>query len=94
LSFELKIIFIEVIMIFNCPGSSKFKQPAPENIKCAFCGEEVEIWTDEVEAVCPKCKNKVTRIGGQSCLDWCKHARECVGEERYNRYLQNRKASS
>ncbi len=78
-------------MIFECPGSSRFKQPAPEGVKCASCGEEVEIWTDETEAICPKCKSKVTRQGGQSCLDWCKYAKDCVGEERYNKYIKNRK---
>jgi hypothetical protein len=81
-------------MIFGCPGSSKFKQPAPENVKCPSCGGEVEIWTDEIERACPRCKNKVTREGGQSCLDWCKYAKECIGEERYNKYLKNKKAKT
>lgn len=77
-------------MIFNCPGSSRFKQPVPEILQCPSCGEEVEIWTDEVEAVCRNCKVTVTRQKGQSCLDWCKYAKECVGEERYNKYLSNK----
>jgi len=74
-------------MIFECPGSQKFKQPEPETIKCRSCGEEVEIWTDEVEATCGRCKKKVSRESGQSCLDWCKYAKECVGEDVYNRYI-------
>jgi len=65
-------------MIFECPGSQKFKHPEPEMIRCKSCGEEVEIWTDESQAVCPKCRNMVKRDSGQSCLDWCKHAKECV----------------
>ncbi len=78
-------------MIYNCPGSSKFKQPEPETVKCASCGQEVEIWSDEAETTCPNCKGKVTRQSGQSCLDWCKYAKECVGEEKYNKYMKNKK---
>ncbi len=78
-------------MIFGCPGSSKFKQPMPEIVKCPSCGEEVEIWTDETEAVCRNCKLKVSRQGGQSCLDWCQYAKECVGSEKYNKYTENKK---
>jgi endogenous inhibitor of DNA gyrase (YacG/DUF329 family) len=77
-------------MIDGCPGTQKFKQPQPEEIKCPLCGREVEIWTDEFQVECPKCKKQFSR-GGQSCLDWCKGARECVGEEIYARYVENKK---
>lgn len=77
-------------MIFECPGSKEFKHPQPEMIKCPFCGGEVEIWTDEFHAVCEKCGNSVGREKGQSCLDWCKYAKECVGEDVYNRYMDNK----
>jgi hypothetical protein len=78
-------------MIFNCPGSQKFKQPQAENIRCPHCGGEAEIWTDESRTVCPKCKRTVEREAGQSCLDWCKYAKECVGEEIYNKYMKKKK---
>jgi len=78
-------------MIFNCPGSSKFKQPRPENIKCEYCGSDVEIWSDEVEGKCQFCGRMSSRGSGQSCLDWCKYAKECVGEEKYNKYMKNKK---
>ncbi|MDD5496170.1 MAG: phosphohydrolase [Candidatus Omnitrophica bacterium] len=77
-------------MIFNCPGSQRFKQPWPESVNCKYCGEEVEIWTDEFQAICPKCKKPVTRSGGQSCMDWCKEVKECVGREIYNKYLKSK----
>ena len=79
-------------MIEGCPGSQQFKQPQPEEIKCGFCREEVEIWTDEFEAICPKCGKTVTR-DSQSCLDWCKAAKECVGDEIYSRYVKGKCAS-
>jgi HD superfamily phosphodiesterase/predicted RNA-binding Zn-ribbon protein involved in translation (DUF1610 family) len=77
-------------MLSNCPGSQKFKQPQPETIKCSSCGGEIEIWTDEIKAVCPKCNNTVMREQGASCLDWCRYAKECVGEDIYNSFIQNK----
>lgn len=74
-----------------CPGASKFKRPEPEDIKCSYCGAEVEIWTDEVTTKCSKCKKEVSRPQGQSCLEWCKSARECVGDKIYNKFLENKK---
>lgn len=75
---------------FECPGSSKFKQPKPEIVKCPACGSEAEIWTDEIKTNCPNCRGAVMRQGGQSCLDWCKYAKECVGDAAYDKYVQNR----
>ncbi len=66
-------------MIFGCPGSGKFKQPEPQSIICRSCGEEAEVWTDEPEAPCRKCGARVKKDAGQSCLDWCKYARMCIG---------------
>lgn len=38
-----------------CPGSKPLRQPAPEIFICSSCGEEVEIWTDEVRRDCSSC---------------------------------------
>ena len=73
-------------MPFECPGSKNIRQPQPEYIKCPFCKTEVEIWTDEIEVVCTKCKNTVKRHQEASCLDWCSYAKECVGVEKYALY--------
>jgi HD superfamily phosphodiesterase/DNA-directed RNA polymerase subunit RPC12/RpoP len=73
-----------------CPGSKTIRQPHPEYIKCSQCGEEVEIWTDEFQAKCPKCKNVVMREAGVSCFDWCKYAEKCAGTEIYSKYLRNK----
>ncbi|MCM8798395.1 MAG: HD domain-containing protein [Candidatus Omnitrophica bacterium] len=78
-------------MVFECPGSQRFRQPQPEEIRCSHCGKELEIWTDEVKVICPNCKNEVLRLPEEaSCLDWCRYAKECVGDKLYNQYLQNR----
>ena len=77
-------------MPFECPGSKNIRQPIPEYVKCHFCKAEVEIWSDEIKAKCPNCKQTVTREAGLSCLEWCKYAKECVGDQVYNNYMQNR----
>jgi HD superfamily phosphohydrolase YqeK len=74
----------------NCPGAQKFRQPEPEIIKCPVCQKEVEIWTDEIQATCANCKNTVMRESGASCLEWCRYAKECVGDKVYSKYMQNK----
>jgi len=76
--------------MFKCPGSQRFSQPQPEIINCPFCGTEMEIWTDEAKAKCPECKKVLTRKGGASCLEWCKYAKECVGDKVYKQYLKTK----
>jgi len=73
-----------------CPGSKLLRQPKPEMFDCPNCGAEVEIWTDELKGVCPRCKTVVMRYQDQSCLEWCKLAKNCVGEKAYDNFMQNR----
>ena len=77
-------------MMFKCPGSQRFSQPQPENIMCPYCKGEVEIWTDEMKTVCCHCKKTIVKGEMPSCMDWCKYAKKCLGEEAYNRYLKNK----
>ena len=69
-------------MINKCPGQDG-RNIKPETIKCPDCGYEIEIFSDEVKVKCPKCKGLACRERLPSCVDWCKYARECVGEERW-----------
>lgn len=78
-------------MRLYCPGTSLFRQPRPLDIACPHCKKEIEIWTDEFAVQCPFCKKQVVRDPGASCLDWCKSARECVGEDFYRIYLESKK---
>lgn len=70
----------------RCPGSTAFAQPKIEIVRCLHCGGEAEVWSDEAEGACPKCGQTVIRTNRQSCVDWCKYARECLGEEKYKKY--------
>lgn len=69
---------------FKCLGS-RFAQPTPRYVKCPCCGEEIEMWTDETKKKCPKCGKEIFAAEAASCIMWCKHARECVGEEIYKK---------
>jgi ribosomal protein S27AE len=73
-----------------CPGSKLIRQPKPEMFDCPNCGAEVEIWTDEVRGACARCGTTVMRYQDQSCLEWCKLAKSCVGEAAYNNFMENR----
>ncbi len=69
-------------MDIKCPGADgRFLRVGI--YKCANCGYEVEIFSDEEMVLCPKCKNKVYREKAPSCIDWCKYASQCIGEERW-----------
>jgi ribosomal protein S27E len=69
-------------MTSKCPGQDG-RSIKIETLKCPDCGYEVEIFSDEIKVSCPGCKNLVCRDRLPSCVDWCKHALECVGPERY-----------
>ncbi len=70
----------------QCPGSQDIKRPKPEYLKCHKCGAEVEIWSDELNAECEDCGAVNDRERKATCLDWCKFAVECVGEEKYKKW--------
>ena len=77
-----------------CPGSRLIRSPIPEDITCLHCGAEVEIWSFEAITRCPSCGNVVCRTQGPSCLDWCRAAKDCVGEETFARIMAERKAAA
>ncbi len=74
----------------QCPGSIRIKEPVPESFKCPNCGSEVEIWTHENSRKCLNCGTEVFKEHVPSCVEWCKYAKECIGEEAYERYLQEK----
>lgn len=74
----------------NCPGAVTFREVRPEYILCPECGNEVEIWSDEMVARCRQCGSLVSRERGASCIDWCVYAKECIGLAKYERLIQNR----
>ncbi len=71
----------------KCPGAANVRTPTLTVKKCPECNAEVEIFSDDLEAKCGKCGfiiyNQI-----ESCIQWCKHAKECLGEERYKKLFK------
>lgn len=78
-------------MDFKCLGRQFVLQPNIEYLKCPDCGNEIEIWSDEFKAKCPNCKKEIFKEEASLCIEWCKYAKECVGEERYEEHNKNKK---
>jgi hypothetical protein len=81
-------------MKLSCPGSSEIKSPTPEDIECIFCGFINEIWSDEVEIKCKQCGRMICRNLKNTCIMWCQSAKECIGEEKYNKIMERIKKQS
>lgn len=69
-----------------CPGSQAFAQPHPDIVPCPGCKADVEIWSDEATGRCPACSRIVIRTESQSCVDWCRFAKECLGDQKFKEY--------
>ena len=75
-------------MFTRCPGQDS-RQLRVKLYKCANCGANVEIFSDEVSIKCQECGEKVYSDKGPSCIDWCASARECLGEKRWQELRDN-----
>jgi DNA-directed RNA polymerase beta' subunit len=69
-------------MFNRCPGQDN-RQTRAEDMVCVHCGYVAEIFSDELKVVCPECRNLIYKEKQPACTDWCKAARECVGEEKW-----------
>jgi hypothetical protein len=75
----------------SCPGSREIRTPYPEEITCFWCDTVSEIWSDEAEITCKKCKRTISREMKPTCIEWCPAAKECIGVEKYERLTKGRK---
>ncbi len=66
----------------KCPGQDE-RNLKSETITCLGCGYQAEIFSDEIKVRCPKCKELICKERLPSCIDWCKAARQCIGEEKW-----------
>ena len=77
-------------MDIKCPGSKSVREPIPEIHICPDCGEEVEIWTNELKRKCSSCGKAIVReIDTAYCIQWCHYAKECIGVEKYEELLES-----
>jgi len=67
----------------RCPGQDKrfWKVKDIIEIKCPYCGEEIEFWKDDPMRYCSDCGELINNPAiNLSCAKWCKMAAECLGD--------------
>ena len=75
-------------MLYGCQGAEKTAYPTTwEERKCPQCGHMIEIFSCDAQMACENC-GFVIYNDKLSCVKWCAKAKECVGEEMYNRLMQ------
>ncbi|MDO5449108.1 MAG: hypothetical protein Q4F70_05825 [Clostridia bacterium] len=68
----------------GCQG--KERTPTIIEKTCPNCGAEIELFSIDTEMVCEKCGYKVFN-DTLNCVQWCKYAKDCVGEEMYENMM-------
>lgn len=73
------------MILEGCQG----KPRTPEIIEkiCPQCGHEVEMFSIDTERQCENCGFTIYN-DTLSCVQWCKYARACVGDEMYETMMK------
>jgi len=74
-------------MFDKCPGAADIRTPTLQLKKCPKCGAEVEMFSTDMQVDCPGCGFTIYN-DLESCIQWCSYARECVGDETYERLMK------
>ena len=69
----------------GCQGKPR-TPTSPEKIG-PNCGDPVELFSTDTQVACDKC-GFVVYNDTLSCVQWCKYARKCVGDEMYERMME------
>ena len=77
------------MILDHCPGAINLKTPTLTIKICPQCGEEVEIFSNDTQVVCGTCGFDIYN-DTFSCIQWCKYAKECVGEEMYRKFYKKK----
>ncbi len=80
-------------IIFQCPGAEKIKRVEIIDVICRYCHEKgtASVAGFENEFECESCGKMIQRDLPESCIEKCPVGSECVGKERYQRYMDGRK---
>ena len=73
------------MMMLGCQGRDH--TPTLEVKTCPQCGGEVEVFSTDTSVDCPVCGFTVYN-DAVSCVQWCKYARTCVGDEAYEQLME------
>lgn len=79
-------------LIFQCPGAEKIKRVEIIDITCPRCHKKgtASVAGFENEFACENCGEMIERELPASCIEKCPVGSECVGEERYQKYIKGR----
>ena len=66
---------------------SKSKEITLEERICPQCGNVIELFSVDTEVACEHC-GFVAYNDTLSCVQWCKYAKQCVGEEMYEKMME------
>lgn len=66
---------------------SKSKEITLTEKVCPKCGNIIELFSVDTEVTCDKC-GFVAYNDTLSCVQWCKYAKQCVGEEMYEAMMK------
>lgn len=73
------------MMFEGCQG--KPRTPTIHEKVCPCCGQIIELFSIDTEVACENC-GFVAYNDTLSCVQWCKYAKQCVGEEMYNHMME------
>jgi len=72
----------------RCPGADFLRSNITISEKnCPECGHEIEIFSCEPYTTCECGFTAYNEI--QSCIKWCAYAKDCVGEDTYNKFHES-----
>ena len=69
----------------GCQG--KPRTPTIEEKICPQCGNLIELFSIDTQIPCDKC-GFVAYNDSLSCVQWCKYARKCGGDEMYEHMMK------
>lgn len=72
-------------MLEGCQG--KPQTPTIVEKTCPACGAQIEMFSTDAQMTCENC-GFVVYNDAYSCVQSCRYARECVGEEMYNALMK------
>ncbi len=80
-------------LVFQCPGAEKIKRVEIIDVTCPHCHKEgtASAAGFENEFACESCGEIIERELPESCIEKCPVGSECVGPERYQKYMDGRK---
>ena len=73
------------MLMDGCQG--KPKTPTIHEKICPICGNIIELFSIDTEVPCDVC-GFVAYNDTLSCVQWCEHARKCVGDEMYEQMMK------